>query len=112
MFARMRRVVVHKRPRPSIHAGDHPMNLFVDFDILNEHFGACRRPEGAARATVASCESYASGPAGRSSELYLRAGDFKDMPGKALYYGEVMRVAGEWLRRCFEEERAVLREAA
>ena len=87
------------------------MNLFVDFDILNEHFGACRRPEGAARATVASCESYASGPAGRSSELYLRAGDFKDMPGKALYYGVVMRVAGEWLRRCFEEERAVLREA-
>ena len=74
------------------------MNLFVDFDVLNEHFGARRRPEGSARATVASCESYASRPAGRSSELYLRAGDFKDMPGKALYYGEVMRVAGEWLR--------------
>ena len=86
------------------------MNLFVDFDVLNEHFGARRRLEGSARATIASCESYASGPAGRSSELSLR--DFKDMPGKALYYGEVMRVAGEWLRRCFEEERAVLREAA
>ena len=88
------------------------MNLFVDFDILNEHFGARRRLEGSARATVASSERYVHGPSNRPSELYLRAGDFKDMPGKALYYGEVMRVAGEWLRRCFEEERAVLREAA
>ena len=56
-FTRARCVVVHTMPRPSIHAGDHPMNLFVDFDVLNEHFGARRRPEASARATVASSES-------------------------------------------------------
>lgn len=31
------------------------------------------------------------------------------MLGKAEYYGNVMRVAGAWLRRCFEKERGVLR---
>ena len=86
------------------------MNLFVDFDVLNEHFGARRRPEESARATVASSESYVPGPSKRSSEL-SRAGDFRDMLGKAEYYGIVMEIAGEWLRECFEEERAVLREA-
>ena len=29
----------------------------IDFDVLNEHFGARRRPEESARATVASSES-------------------------------------------------------
>ena len=33
------------------------------------------------------------------------------MLGKAEYYGEVMLVAGRWLRRCFEKERGVLRGA-
>ena len=65
MFARMRRVVVHKRPRPSIHAGDHPMNLFVDFDILNEHFGAApasRRGRARNRRVVREPRFRARGP--------------------------------------------------
>ena len=86
------------------------MNLFIDFDVLNEHFGPRRRPGATARVGPWATRTTRAPrrPRERRSASF-HAGDYTNMLGKAEYYGVVMLVAGRWLRRCFEKERGVLR---
>ena len=89
------------------------MNLLIDFDTLNEHFGARRRlPDIAtarARRRGIGREQRRASLASAISRSLVRAGDYKNMPCKYAYYGElVMKLAGDWLRACFAADDGVV----